>query len=63
MAEGSRTDQSALNIRHITAISEETDRFPKSLEGRNGYLYSKGCGLRLRGAEEEIRFFLIDLRG
>ena len=62
LAEGSRADQSALNTRHITAISEETDRSPKSLEGRNGYLYSKGCGLRLRGAEEdEIRSFLIDL--
>jgi hypothetical protein len=62
LAEGSRTDQSALNIRHITAISEETDRSPKSREGRNGYLYSKGCGLRLRGAEEEeIRSSLIDL--
>jgi hypothetical protein len=62
LAEGSRADQSALKIRHITAIFQETAQSPKSREGRNGYLYSKGCGLRLRGAEEEeIRSSLIDL--
>jgi hypothetical protein len=62
LAEGSRADQSALNIRHITALFQGNAQSPKSLEGRNGYLYSKGCSLRLRGAEEEeIRSFLIDL--
>lgn len=62
LAEGSRADQSELNIRHLNATFEEKHRSPKSREGRNGYLYSKGCGLRLRGAEEEeIRSSLIDL--
>ena len=62
LAEVSRADQSALNIRHITALFQGNAQSPKSLEGRNGYLYSKGCSLRQRGAEEEeIRFSLIDL--
>ncbi|MBK18787.1 MAG: hypothetical protein CMM52_08110 [Rhodospirillaceae bacterium] len=53
LAERSRADHSALNIRHITAISEEPDRSLKSREGRNGFLFSKGCALRAEGADGE----------
>ena len=49
LAEGGRADHSALNIRHITAVSEEPDRSPKSCEGRNGYLFSRACSMRKSG--------------
>jgi len=62
LAEGSRVGPESLKIRHITALHSEQTRSNKAREGRNGYLYSKGCGLRIRGAEEdEIRATLLDL--
>ena len=61
LAEGSRVGPESLKIRHITALHSEQTRSNKAREGRNGSLYSKGCGLRIHGAEEdEIRAALFD---
>ena len=62
LAEGSRVGQEALKIRHIIATHSEITRSAKSQEGRNGFLFSAGCRLRYRGADDdEVRSNLAEL--
>ena len=62
LAERSRVGKEALKVRHMISSTPMNNGSVKSQEGRNGYLYSKGCSLRLRGTEEEeIRSALVDL--
>lgn len=62
LAEGSRVGREALLIRREVLAPAERASSAKSREGRNGFLYSRACSLRLRGAEEdEIRSTIIDL--
>jgi hypothetical protein len=62
LAEGSRVGREALLIRREVHAPAERASSAKSREGRNGFLYSRACSLRLRGAaEDEIRSTIIDL--
>ena len=53
LAADSHFGQEALNIQHNLATLSGQTQSSKSLEGRNGFLYSNGCVLRLHGAEED----------
>jgi hypothetical protein len=52
LAESNRAGAESLKIRHITAPHSKQTRSSKAREGRNGFLYAKGCVLRAQGAEE-----------
>jgi hypothetical protein len=62
MAEGNRSAEEVLCIRCTSPTFTEQSSSSKSREGRNGFLYSKGCRLRSRGVEgKEIRSLLVNL--
>jgi hypothetical protein len=52
LAENNRAGENSLNIRHKITPNLEQSQSTKAREGRNGFLYSKGCRLRAQGAEE-----------
>jgi hypothetical protein len=55
LVEANRADQGDLGIRHIAAFCQENAQSEKSLEGRNGYLFSRACSMRKSGMlENEI---------